>query len=283
MQKISTAIGIENIISQIKSTGVSIGFVPTMGALHLGHKSLLDRARLENDIVVCSIYVNPTQFNNPLDLAKYPVTLENDLLLLEKAGVDIAFLPHTDEIYPQGFQMLDINLGFLDEAMEGKFRPGHFLGVATVVKRLLDLVRPDNLYMGQKDFQQCAVVAFMIQKFQINVNLVVCPTIREKSGLALSSRNMRLDNDWKKRATSIFKALLYCQKNLGAIPLEVLKKKAHKIIDKAGLEIEYFEIVDGKTLLEINAPENHSFIAACCAAYAGEVRLIDNMVLKELL
>lgn len=278
---IHTAEEINKKILELKSIGLSIGFVPTMGALHEGHKSLIDIAREENDVVVCSVFVNPTQFNDPEDFAKYPVTTDLDIALLQNAKVDIAFFPPVSEIYDERLTTLNIDLGMLDKVMEGKYRPGHFIGVVTVVKKLLDIVQPHRLYMGQKDFQQCAVVAYMIDYFKMDVDLVICPTIREKSGLALSSRNMRLDQSWKKRAAVIYKALKFCQKNIEVKCIEDLKKMAFKMIDKAGLKTEYFEIVEGKTLKAIDDAKACDYIIACCAAYAGEVRLIDNMVLKK--
>ncbi|HEU5165487.1 MAG TPA: pantoate--beta-alanine ligase, partial [Chitinophagaceae bacterium] len=195
-----------------KNEKVLIGFVPTMGALHGGHLSLVSEAKKQNKIVVCSIFVNPTQFNDPEDFKKYPVTLEKDILMFEDAGCNILFTPPVQEIYPNGTNhLIHYDLGFLETVLEGKFRPGHFQGVCQVMDRLLEIVLPDNLYLGQKDYQQCMVIKKLIELIELNDKITtnICPTLRENDGLALSSRNIRLPPDDRKKATTIFTALRY--------------------------------------------------------------------------
>ena len=203
------------IIHRNRKKGNTIGFVPTMGALHTGHLSLVKKSIKENDLTIVSIFVNPTQFNNKIDLAKYPRTLEADLSLLMPLKVDIVFNPSVQEIYPLGdTEGSDIDLGGLDTYMEGAFRPGHFKGVAQVVRRLLEIVGPDRLYMGQKDFQQFTIIQFMIRNLKINTTLVVCPIIRETNGLAMSSRNVRLSEETRAKAGIIYKTLKAIRKNI---------------------------------------------------------------------
>ncbi|MFN0213512.1 MAG: pantoate--beta-alanine ligase [Saprospiraceae bacterium] len=261
---------------------IPVGFVPTMGALHDGHLELVRMAKRDGCLAVTSIFVNPTQFNDPKDLEKYPRTLEKDSELLLSAQCDALFVPSVEEVYPLG-ENLTIELDFkqLDKVMEGKFRPGHFKGMATVVNRLLDIVRPDTLYMGQKDFQQLSIVRDMIRQLNLPVELVMCPTVRESDGLAMSSRNMRLTPEMRAIAPIIYQTLLWAKteleqkRHIAEIQTEAMQKLRAK-----GLRPEYFEIVDGGTLLNIDDADDHDFVVACLAAFAGEVRLIDNFVLK---
>ena len=207
-------------LAKKKKNGNLIGFVPTMGALHNGHLSLIAQCKMQNTITVSSIFVNPTQFNQAKDFEKYPVTLENDINLLEKAGCDVLFLPSVTEIYPNGIANLpQYQLGYLETVLEGKYRPGHFQGVCQVVHRLLDIVQPNNLYLGQKDYQQCMVIKKLVEITNLNINIVVGSTLREANGLAMSSRNMRLNDDERKKAVKIAETLFFEAEYLSIIPL----------------------------------------------------------------
>lgn len=265
-------------LTSLKSAqkSVKIGFVPTMGALHEGHVSLIQKARQMSDIVVCSIFVNPTQFNDPSDLVKYPRTPEKDIALLEKNECDLVFLPTEKEVYPKGTKNYQINFSGLDETMEGKFRPGHFKGVAMVVERLFELVQPDLAFFGRKDFQQVAIIRKMIALRGITVEIVDCPTLRSASGLALSSRNMRLSDKEKEDALIIYRTL-----NLGKGLTEkgnstaALKEKMMAYFNQGELKLEYLEIVRDS---DLSVPEQIEAGCTCCiAAWCGGVRLIDNM------
>lgn len=215
---------LKKLIEINKNKGASIGFVPTMGALHEGHLTLVRSASKENDVVIVSIFVNPTQFNDKKDLEKYPRTLDSDLLLLSGSGANVVFAPGVDDIYPDGDDKgADIDLGGLDMYMEGAFRPGHFKGVAQVVKRLLEIVTPDRLYMGQKDFQQFTIIQYMLDSLKINTQLVVCPIVRETTGLAMSSRNARLSSPTRAAAGIIFRVLKSAKRQSAS---KLLKKSA---------------------------------------------------------
>lgn len=257
----------------------SVGFVPTMGALHAGHGSLVTRAKSENDLVVVSIFVNPTQFNNSDDLNKYPRSISKDSLFLENLGCDIAFIPEVEEIYTSDYELPEISLGFLDETMEGFHRPGHFLGVVQVVYRLFQIVLPTRAYFGLKDFQQVAVIRFMAEKFGLPVQIIACPTLRETDGLAMSSRNMRLTEKHREESIHISKTLILatdlCKNNS---PKET-KAKAIAFFEKGTLELEYLEIVDPVTLESLEDEWVPNAIV-CIVAYLGDVRLIDNMELN---
>ncbi len=261
----------------------TIGFAPTMGALHEGHLSLVRRAEAAGDVSLVSIFVNPTQFNDTEDLRRYPRTPEEDRALLQEADCKGLFMPEVNEIYPPGKDLrVPVQLGHLTEVMEGKFRPGHFDGVMMVVKRLLDIVQPDRLYMGQKDFQQLAVVREMIRQLSLPVEVIACPTVREADGLALSSRNRRLSPAERAAAPAIFQTLLEARLAFQAgEPTEGIRQRALHHLQQAGLQPEYFEIVNGHTLLPLAEDERSGYVVACAAAWAGEVRLIDNMVLQE--
>ncbi|MBS1660618.1 MAG: pantoate--beta-alanine ligase [Bacteroidetes bacterium] len=251
-------------LDQQKASGKAIGFVPTMGALHEGHISLINISKTTCPFTVCSIFVNPTQFNDPKDFQKYPITLEKDIILLEKAGTDVLFLPEVAEMYPDGTNNLEkYDLGRLETILEGKFRPGHFQGVCQVMRRLLQLVQPDDLFMGSKDYQQCMVVQRLIQLMSWPIHLHRCPIVREPDGLAMSSRNLRLSPDERQRATAIYRAL----KDL---------PNAQKILTDAQFKIDYIETADAETL-EPSPPKKGA--VALIAAFQGEIRLIDNMIL----
>lgn len=275
-----TAKSIQEEILKLKSIGKKIGFIPTMGALHLGHVSLVNQAKKECDYVVVSIFVNPTQFNNPEDLKKYPRTLEKDCELLSQHDVDFIFAPNVEEIYPIDYTSPVIDLGNLDNVMEGKFRPGHFQGVVEVVKRLFEIILPNNAYFGKKDFQQVAVIKHMVSHFNMTTNIVECEIIRNKEGLALSSRNARLSEDEKTKASIIYKTLIFAKNNVGKYSPKELMKRCKNEIDSSDLRTEYLEIVDPKTLERLGGKWIPG--ATCCiAAYCGNVRLIDNMVLID--
>lgn len=266
-----------------RAGGRSIGFAPTMGALHDGHMELIRLSRRDGHRSVASIFVNPTQFNDLKDLEKYPRAPEKDIALLHDTGCDALFMPSVEEVYPQG-QELTISLDFrqLDEVMEGVYRPGHFIGMATVVHRLLDIVRPQSLYMGQKDFQQLTIVRDMIRQIQMPIELVMCPTVREPDGLAMSSRNMRLSPEMRAVAPVIYQTLGWARTEMQHQPASVIQEEAMDRLRQAGLRPEYFDIVDGISLLPVEHWGESDFIVACTAAFAGEVRLIDNLVFKNL-
>lgn len=269
-------------LNQLRNEQKSIALIPTMGALHNGHISLIDSARKRNDITVTSIFVNPTQFNDINDFEKYPITIENDIFLLEKANNSILFLPSVQEMYPEGTEKPTehYQLGNLENILEGFYRPGHFQGVCRVVHKLLNIVNPDDLYMGQKDYQQCMVIKKLIEDFQIPAKLHIVPTQREASGLAMSSRNLRLSEVARKNATAISKALEFIKNNIANQPMEELKATAQKIITDAGFQkIDYVEICNADNLLPAQDFNNQKLVALA-AAFIDDVRLIDNMLLN---
>jgi pantoate--beta-alanine ligase len=261
--------------------GLKIGFVPTMGALHNGHISLISRCKAQNNLTVCSIFVNPTQFNNPDDFKKYPKTIEADIYLLEKEGCDIVFLPSTDEIYPPNNSIIHYELGFLETVLEGKYRPGHFQGVCQVVHRLLEIVMPDQLFLGQKDYQQCMVIKKLIELTNTPTELIICTTQREESGLAMSSRNMRLSNNEKDNAVNIYNTLHLIQKETQPGDLRQLKQKAAKYLTSKGFIVDYVEIADTATLQLIDNWNGSTPLIALAAAFLNDVRLIDNIILDS--
>jgi len=257
----------------------SIGFVPTMGALHQGHSSLITNSKSENQIVICSIFVNPTQFNKPEDLENYPRTEEKDITILEDLGCDYLFMPSNDEIY-DNYIFPEIDLKQLELVMEGKFRPGHFKGVCQVVYRLFDLIKPTKAYFGLKDFQQVAVIKFMTKHFLFPIEIIACQTIREESGLAMSSRNLRLSEAEKKDSIIIFNTLQFIKENLENFDsIKTLKDKAINYFYKGNLTLEYLEIVDQNTLTQSNEKVKKNLVV-CIAAYCNKIRLIDNMILS---
>jgi pantoate--beta-alanine ligase len=259
----------------------TIGFVPTMGALHQGHLSLINNSLKENDITVVSIFVNPAQFNNPADFEKYPVTIENDIKLLALSGGNILFLPAVPEIYPNGYRQLKhFPLGDIETIFEGKYRPGHFQGVCNVMHRLLDIVQPQRLYMGQKDYQQCMVVNKLIELMNAPVQLITIPTLREPDGLAMSSRNLRLDPTARINATAVSKALIYIKENIQPGPPDNLLKQATAILLEKDFIIDYIAIADAATLQPVINWNGRQPLVALAAAFQKEVRLIDNMLLN---
>lgn len=267
-------------LASLKKEGRSIGFVPTMGALHQGHMALIRIARERNDVVVCSIFVNPVQFNDPKDLERYPRTIERDTDLLENEGCDILFFPSEKEIYPDQPCEPGINLGMLDSVMEGSHRPGHFKGVATVVKRLFEIVKPDDAYFGLKDFQQVAVIREMVRQLKLDVNIVACPTIRESDGLAMSSRNTLLSDDERKLAPVVFKTLSQVKENILNLKISQLHDLVRKNIEEKGMSLEYFEIADETTLEPVVEIASGKTFVGCIAVRLGKVRLIDNIILN---
>lgn len=267
-----------NLLDNYKKEGKKIGFVPTMGALHNGHLSLVKTSKTHSDITVVSIFVNPTQFNDPEDLKRYPRTLEQDVKLLETVGCDFVFAPSVEEIYPEP-DTRKFDFGYIETVMEGAKRPGHFNGVGQVVSRLFDIVRPDKAFFGMKDFQQVAVIKNMVGQLKYNIEIVPCPIIREESGLALSSRNTLLDEDHKKNAPHIYATLKKARSLASQLSVDELKQWIKDEINKNPLlETEYVEIVDDTSLKVIHEWSEKGTKVACVAVYAGKIRLIDNIV-----
>ena len=264
-----------------RKAGKKIGFVPTMGALHAGHASLVKLAVAENDIVVVSDFVNPTQFNDQNDLIKYPRTLEADCELLEKEGAHYVFAPSVEEVYPKP-DTRQFSYAPLDTVMEGKYRPGHFNGVCQVVSKLFMMVEPDRAYFGEKDFQQLAIIREMVKQMNFPIQIVGCPIVREADGLALSSRNARLSEVQRVQALNISKTLFASQEFAKTHTVaETLAYVEGAIASAEGLELEYFEIVDGLTLQKIADWNDTSYAVGCITVFCGEVRLIDNIKYKE--
>jgi len=271
------------ILGKKREAGLTIGFVPTMGALHAGHISLLETSKRENPLTVCSVFVNPTQFNDQKDFENYPVTIENDIYLLEEAGCDIMFFPSPEEIYPHNIQKTRLyDLGFLETILEGKYRPGHFQGVCQVVHRLLDIVRPHKLYLGQKDYQQLKIIKKLLELtgFDESVKLKMCPTLREPDGLAMSSRNLRLGEEERKKAVAISQALGNIKKNLKPGNTGLLVAEAKSFLSMQGFKTDYIEIADAGTLEPVNNWDGSQKMIALAAAALNEVRLIDNLLLN---
>ena len=262
------------------SKGKTIGFVPSMGALHPGHISLVEKAGEQCEVVVVSIFVNPTQFNNPDDLKKYPRTIESDIQLLENSACSIVFVPSVEEIYPKNLETIDLDLGTLKDVMEDALRPGHFNGVVNVVHRLFDIVKPSKAFFGLKDFQQVAVIKFMNSYFNLPIEIVACPTKREVSGLAMSSRNLRLNEQEKIDALKIVETLNFAKNMALTSTPEEVKKAAISFFNEGRLDLEYIEIVHPLTLQSLEK-EWLDGATMCIAAFCGEVRLIDNMALKD--
>ncbi|MDP2423831.1 MAG: pantoate--beta-alanine ligase [Bacteroidales bacterium] len=261
----------------LRKEGKTIGFVPTMGALHQGHIALIESARRQSDVVVCSIFVNPIQFNDPVDLQRYPRTEEADLNMLGEAGCHIVFIPAVEEIYPE--PVTDTyDFGYLDKVMEGAFRPGHFNGVSVVVKRLFDIIRPDLAFFGEKDFQQLTVIRAMVIKSDLPVQIVACPTIREANGLAMSSRNLRLTQENRAIAGNIYRILTEASRMAPqATPEKITEWVYHQIQAYPEMQIEYFSLCDSETLLPVDAWQPGKPARGCIAVYIGGVRLIDNV------
>ena len=283
MKIIKTIPDLQAEIEKIKSARETIGFVPTMGALHNGHKSLVERCIAENDWCIVSIFVNPTQFNNTSDLEKYPRDLTQDADFLDRAGCRIIFAPESNEIYDKNElnNRFEFDFGGLDTVMEGKFRPGHFNGVVQIVSKLFRLVQPDKAYFGEKDFQQLAIIHRMVKIMNFNVEIVDCQIVREPGGLALSSRNKRLTNEQHKKAEEISKVLSESRNFAAQLsPIELTQWVVDLINLVPGLEVEYYDIVNTSTLQTVYSWSEPS--VGCIAVYCGEVRLIDNIKYKAI-
>lgn len=259
----------------------TIGFVPTMGALHEGHLSLLRQSKSENDVTVCSIFINPIQFNNPQDLVRYPRSVKEDLAMLKAEGCDYVFIPDIKEIYPEGEDLAPVcEFGQLDKVLEGKFRQGHFKGVSIVVKKFFDIINPDTAYFGKKDYQQLMIIRFMVDKLGLPVKIKGCPTVREPDGLAMSSRNMQLTIGERKLAPQIYKVLCKVKEKAATTSVRELNRWAVKTLSSnTAFQVEYFEIVDTLTLIPLESWKKKENALACTAVYLGGVRLIDNIEL----
>ncbi len=267
-------------INSLKKRSKTIGFVPTMGALHDGHLSLIKASLQENDITACSIFINPTQFNDTNDFDKYPITLESDIRKLTEAGTSLLFLPSVTEIYPETKANDHYKLGYLETILEGKYRPGHFQGVCQVLHRLFTIIQPNKAYFGQKDYQQCIVIKKLVELEQAPIQIIVHPTVRESNGVAMSSRNLRLSDNDKQRAATLYQALLFIKENIVKTNIEDCKKKALQMITDAGFEtIDYVDICSAQTLEPLQHINAAKSAVALVAAYINGVRLIDNMLL----
>ncbi len=279
-----TVIYLNEALKKANNQPSTIGFVPTMGALHNGHISLINLCKQQATITVCSIFVNPTQFNDKKDFEKYPINIENDILQLEQAGCDILFLPSVNEIYPNGTEIdKNYDLGSIETILEGSARPGHFQGVCQVVHRLLDIVQPNLLFLGQKDYQQCMVINQLIELlgFKNKIELVIGSTLREPSGLAMSSRNVRLSDGDKQKATAIYQSLNYVKQYISDTPIDTLLQNTKNNLVKSGFEkVDYVSICNAQTLAPITVFEKEMKLVALIAAFIGGVRLIDNMPLN---
>lgn len=281
MKLIQTIQELRTELDALRKEGKTIGLVPTMGALHAGHASLVKRAVAENDVVVVSDFVNPTQFNDKNDLLKYPRTLDADCKLLEECGASFVFAPSVEEIYPEP-DTRQFSYAPLDTVMEGKFRPGHFNGVCQIVSKLFLIVEPTRAYFGEKDFQQLAIIREMVRKYPFNLEIVGCPIVREADGLALSSRNARLSDEQRIQALQISKTLFASVGYAQTHTLAETKAFVESAISTAeGLRLEYFEIVDGNSLQTVCDWKDGSYIVGCITVFCGEVRLIDNIKYKE--
>ncbi|MFA6922871.1 MAG: pantoate--beta-alanine ligase [Bacteroidales bacterium] len=270
-------ISIKKHISELKEAKKTIGFVPTMGALHNGHISLINKAKKENNIVVSSIFINPTQFNDKSDFEKYPRTLETDKEILEKANCDIIFAPSKEEMYPEPDNS-KFDFGNLDKVMEGNFRPGHFKGVAIIVKKLLKIIEPHRAYFGEKDYQQFLIIKKLTSILNLPIQIIGCPTIRESDGLAMSSRNTRLSNKERADAVKVSQILLEIKQLKGKMSVDEMIFFVENEIKKIPLlKLEYFEIADNTTLLPVKNWHNYEDTMAFIAFYAGKIRLIDNV------
>jgi len=271
---------ISEFLAKKKETGSTIGFVPTMGALHPGHISLINSSVAGNSLTVCSIFVNPTQFNDKKDFEHYPITLEQDIDMLEKAGCDVLFLPAVSEIYPNGTDTAKYyELGYLETILEGKYRPGHFQGVCAVVDRLLEIVQPHRLYLGQKDYQQCMVIRKMVELTGAATQIEIAPTLRADDGLALSSRNMRLNTEERALAVNIYESLCFIKREINTGNLQVLKLRAVNFLTEYGFKVDYVEIADATDLRLTDQWDGRTKLVALIAATLNQVRLIDNMLL----
>ena len=280
MKVVNTIKELRELLDGYRAEGKKIGLVPTMGALHRGHASLVERSIAGNDVTVVSIFVNPTQFNDKNDLKNYPRTLEADCALLEKVGATVAFAPAVEEMYPEE-DTRQFSFAPLDTVMEGACRPGHFNGVAQIVSKLFHAVEPDRAYFGEKDFQQLAIIREMVRQLELPLEIVGCPIVREEDGLAMSSRNTLLSEDERERALTISSTLFASVDFAKVNSLEATRNFVEDMInDTPGLELEYYRIVDGNTLQEIEEWADSDYVVGCIALFCGNVRLIDNIRYK---
>ena len=281
MKIVHTVKDLQAALAALRAQGKTVGLVPTMGALHAGHASLVKRCVAENDAAVVSVFVNPTQFNDKNDLAKYPRTLDADCRLLEQCGAAFAFAPSVEEMYPEP-DTRQFSYAPLDTVMEGKYRPGHFNGVCQIVSKLFEAVKPDRAYFGEKDFQQLAIIREMVRQLKFPLQIVGCPIVREEDGLALSSRNARLSAEERQQALKISQTLFASRDYAKSHTVAETQKFVEDAIEAApGLRLEYFELVDGNTLQKIANWEDTSYAVGCITVFCGEVRLIDNIKYKE--
>ena len=282
MKVIHTIKDLQAELTALRAQGKKVGLVPTMGALHVGHASLVKRSVSENGVTVVSVFVNPTQFNDKNDLAKYPRTLDADCRLLEDCGAAFAFAPSVEEMYPQP-DTREFSYAPLDTVIEGAFRPGHFNGVCQIVSKLFDAIQPDRAYFGEKDFQQLAIIREMVRQMNYKLEIVGCPIVREEDGLALSSRNKRLSAQERENALNISRTLFKSRTFATSHTVSETQKMVEEAIEAApGLRLEYFEIVDGNTLQKVNSWEDAQYVVGCITVFCGEVRLIDNIKYKEI-
>ena len=282
MKVIHTIKDLQAELTALRAQGKKVGLVPTMGALHVGHASVVKRSVSENGVTVVSVFVNPTQFNDKNDLAKYPRTLDADCRLLEDCGAAFAFAPSVEEMYPQP-DTREFSYAPLDTVMEGAFRPGHFNGVCQIVSKLFDAIQPDRAYFGEKDFQQLAIIREMVRQMNYKLEIVGCPIVREEDGLALSSRNKRLSAQERENALNISRTLFKSRTLATSHTVSETQKMVEEAIEAApGLRLEYFEIVDGNTLQKVNSWEDAQYVVGCITVFCGEVRLIDNIKYKEI-
>ena len=284
MEIFTTKIALDTYLAAYRLSNRRIGFVATMGALHEGHLALIKEAIKDTDLTVCSIFVNPTQFNDPADLAKYPRPIEKDIALLQSAKCDALFLPTVEEMYPEEREKWELDLGNLDKIWEGAKRPGHYQGVTQIVKKLFDAVRPTTAFFGQKDFQQCMVVQHMVDQLGLSVQLKIVETVRDPDGLAMSSRNVRLSPEGRENALALSQALFMVKKKFkeGEALLDLKKKAVDFLQQSPGVELEYFAICSTDTLTEVEILEiNDNSLVAILAAWVDGVRLIDNVLLNR--
>ncbi|GHE23837.1 pantoate--beta-alanine ligase [Sphingobacterium griseoflavum] len=281
MEIFKTKAELQFFMGKHREEGGQVALVPTMGALHQGHIALIEEARQAAPLVVCSIFVNPTQFNDPKDLAKYPRPIENDISLLQQAGCDVLFMPSEAEMYPADEAYWHIDLGDLDRTWEGEKRPGHFQGVTQIVYKLFRLVEPDIACFGQKDFQQVMVIQRLVHIKRLPIHIMICPTVRNSKGLALSSRNSRLSAKGKEKALALYRALLFIKEHKHDLPMDTLRRGAFDILVQEGeLTVEYLAICESSSLLEVSHLESGKDYVALVAAWVEGVRLIDNMILN---
>ena len=282
MEVFTTTNSIKQTLSKEMFYNKTIGFVPTMGALHEGHLALVKSAKKDCDIVVCSIFINPTQFNNIIDLENYPVTIKKDIKLLEENFCDVLFLPKTTEMYPNGLVTKQYDLNGIDKLLEGRKRPGHFDGVCTIVHKLFSIIQPNMAYFGEKDFQQVAIIKQLVNHLSLNIQIKTINTVREKNGLAKSSRNTLLNEEQIKKASYIYDSLKKIKELFGKLDCSTIKKVIMDDIKKVkGMDLDYIEIIDAHSFKPINNKNNKENAVALIAVFLGNVRLIDNLSLND--